>query len=127
LASKISFIILILILLGGCECDSICESGKRTREVLANYKSDAQVINYLVEYYGEGPGNEKYNVFVQWGLDNQNAFISIINSPDISKNVLHLIAYTISDIGYSKEYCDVYKSLPQGSDFKLKDLLLGCV
>ena len=120
------YVFLIVLLLSGCDCDSICQANKQANDFLSEAKSNSEIINFLTKYYGEGPGSETYSVFVKWGLDNQKAFISVVNDPQLTKPIMHLIAYSISDIGLSKQYCELYKSLPKGVEFKLKDLLLGC-
>ncbi|QIZ77547.1 hypothetical protein [Ferrimonas lipolytica] len=125
MASRFS-ILLLLVFLSGCECDSICEANKRAKDFFSEEKSNSEIILFLTDYYGEGPGSETYSIFVKWGLKNQQAFISVVNDPQLTKPVLHLIAYSISDIGLSDKYCEFYSSLPKGVEFKLKDLLLGC-
>ena len=111
----------------GCECDSICESHKATKAKLKSYSSDSELVSFLQTYNGEGPGSEKFAVFVAWGVDNPSEFISILNHQDISEHTLSLISYTISEIGYSKEYCAIYDSAGTGRNVaSIRNAILGC-
>ena len=61
---------LLSIVLVGCGCDSICESHNQTVELLSSYSDDLEVVRFLNQYNGEGPGSEKFSVFVNWGVKN---------------------------------------------------------
>ena len=119
--------ITILLVLTGCECDSICEASKETKKLLNDYSNETEVVRFLQTYNGEGPGSEKYAVFVAWGVKNPEEFISIMNHQSISKQTLDLVSYTISDIGYSKEYCDIYQPEINGRNVvAIRKAILGC-
>ena len=120
--------IIVFLLLTGCECDSICESNKEAKAVLKSYSNQTEVVSFLQAYNGEGPGSEKFAVFIAWGAKNPDEFISIMNHQDITKQTLNLVSYTISDIGYSKEYCEIYKPTVSGRNVvAIRKAILGCV
>ncbi|WP_444942366.1 hypothetical protein ACJJI3_10345 [Microbulbifer sp. ZKSA004] len=118
---------IILLLLTGCECDSICVASKETKNLLKNYSNQTEVVSYLQTYNGEGPGSEKFAVFVAWGVEHPEEFISIMNHQNITEQTLDLISYTISDIGYSKEYCEIYEPSVNGRNVAtIRKAILGC-
>ena len=121
------FIFTFFIFLMGCECDSICEANKQTKSLLNGYKSESEIVEFLQKYNGEGPRSEKFAVFVAWGAKHSKEFISIVNHQKITTKTLGLISYKISDIGYSKEYCDIYNPKATGRNVqKIRKALLGC-
>ena len=120
-------VIAIFLLLTGCECDSICESNKQTKALLKSYSNKTEVISFLQTYNGEGPGSEKFATFVAWGVKHPDEFISIMNHQEITKQTLDLVSYKISDIGYSKEYCDIYNPSITGRNVvAIRKAILGC-
>ncbi|MES9841310.1 MAG: hypothetical protein ABW134_12215 [Candidatus Thiodiazotropha endolucinida] len=117
----------ILLLLVGCECDSICVANKETKSLLNGYSNEIEVVSFLQTYNGEGPGSEKFAVFVAWGVNHPEEFVSIMNHQAITKQTLDLVQYTISDIGYSKEYCDIYQPAINGRNVvAIRKAILGC-
>lgn len=114
--------------LAGCECDSICESHRETNALLASYDKDIQVVNFLNQYNGEGPGSEKFSVFAIWGAQHPQKVVSIIANQHISNQTIDGILYAISDMGQSEAYCDIYKNLtPTENTILMQKRILGCL
>ncbi|MCU7812578.1 MAG: hypothetical protein KZQ77_15325 [Candidatus Thiodiazotropha sp. (ex Notomyrtea botanica)] len=121
------FIITIFLALGGCDCDSICEANKETKDLLSSYKTDADVVKFLKKYNGEGPGSEKFSVFVAWGVEHPMEFISIMDHENFTSKVLNIISYKISESGYIKEYCDIfYQNSTSYNAQVIRQSILGC-
>ena len=117
----------ISFLLVGCTCDSICEANKRTAEFLSQKHSDTEIVEYLNTYIGEAPGTEKYGVFVNWGLENQDRFVAIMNHPSITAKNLRIVLHTISDLKQSANYCQIYKERQETENEKhIRKSLQGC-
>ena len=118
---------IIPFLLYGCECDSICVANRQTTTLLENYESESEVASFLNKYNGEGPGSEKFAVFVAWGVKNPEHFISIMNNKSVSSKTMKMVSYTISDIGYSSEYCEILHQKIGGRNLEtIRRSLLGC-
>ncbi len=124
---KLSKIIILVLLLSGCDCDSICQANRATNAILDNYKTHSEVAKYLNEYIGEAPGAERFNVFVNWGVSNPEEFVAMMNSPEISDKVLDIVIYKISDMGQSEKYCEIYRQRKERTNDKvIRSGLLGC-
>lgn len=112
----------------GCECDSICESGHQTRELLSSFSKELEVVTFLNTYNGEGPGSEKFSTFVKWGARNPSMVVSIISHPQLTEVTLNAVVYAISDMGLSDKYCGIYKKLGNNTDsVKMQKRILGCL
>jgi len=117
----------ITFFLAGCSCDSICEANKDTTEFLNQKHTEGEIIEYLKTYIGEAPGTEKYGVFVNWGLDNQDRFVATMNHPSITSKELGRVLRTISKLNYSERYCQIYRDRHETENEKhIRKSLQGC-
>jgi hypothetical protein len=117
----------VILILSGCECDQICEENKKATDVLDHYKTDTEVLDYLNLYSGEAPSAAKYSVFVIWGAENKNKFLSIMNHPKVNQRNMDFVVYQISDMGLSDLYCKIYASgTKTENDLAIRKRLLGC-
>ncbi|NVJ59489.1 MAG: hypothetical protein HWE27_03820 [Gammaproteobacteria bacterium] len=118
---------LLVLLLVGCECDSICEANKATAEFLDKNPSSEQIIDYLNEYKGEAPGAATYGAMVNWGLKNSSKFVETLNHPKVTNRNLDLIVYKIADYGNHSKWCKIYSDLTEReNDQYIRSRLLGC-
>lgn len=123
---RLSATILVLLLVG-CECDSICEANKATSDFLGTNPSSEQIIDYLNEYKGEALGAATYGAFVNWGIENSTKFVETLNHPRITTRNLDLIVYKIGDYGNHAQWCTIYSDLTvRNNDIYIRSRLLGC-
>lgn len=116
-----------LVLLAGCECDSICDANRETKNFLNSDKTNTEIVNYLNTYIGEAPGAEKYSVFVSWGVNNTRKFVAIMNEKEVTERTINLVTYKISDMGQSNKYCKIYEQRTETeNDKKIRNSILGC-
>jgi len=108
-------------------CDTQHEVDRNYKAALSGMESEEEFVAFLNDSYELGPGNKNYIAFVSWGLDNPEKFFVITENTRLTENSLHLVAYTVSDIGNSEEYCNnLIKSKVGKSVYKIEPLLLGC-
>ncbi|MDH5629579.1 MAG: hypothetical protein OEY96_05425 [Gammaproteobacteria bacterium] len=120
-------VILVLCLLSSCDCDSICQANRETQAFLNDAPSNKEVVDFLGAYIGEAPGAEKYAVFVNWGVLNPDRFVEIMNHPDVTKRIMDITKYKISDMGHSQKYCVIYAHRNETENEKyIRKSLLGC-
>lgn len=94
--------------------------------MLAHYKSDVEVLDFLNSYAGEAPGAARYSAFVIWGVRNKTSFLSIMNNPMVNDRNIELVVYQISDMGLSDSYCKIYQNRTKAkNDLAVRALLLG--
>ena len=108
---RFGLILIWMIFLYGCECDSLCEESRNTKKFLNDVHSNEEIIDYLNSYIGEAPGAERYLVFVNWGADHPERFIELMNHPNTNQRILDLVVYQISDMGQSEKYCEIYAKI----------------
>lgn len=120
------FIALVYLIISGCQQKHSFEEHEETKLLLEHYTTDIEVVEFL-QKSNEGVGSEKFSTFVKWGVEYPERFTSIMNHKDISIPTLQLISYTISDIGYSKEYCNIYNPEVKGNNVHvIRKAILGC-
>ncbi len=117
----------LFVFLSGCDCDPICMAHKEAKAFLNQEHSDSDVVDFLNSYIGEAPGAERYSVFVNWGVSKPEQFVSIMNHPNVTKKILDITAYKISDMGQSDSYCKIYAQRNETENDKyIRKSLLGC-
>jgi hypothetical protein len=122
------FSIGLLLLLSGCSCDPVCEAGKETKSLLSSYSNSVEVVVFLNEYNGEGPGFQKFSEFVIWGAKHPLKAKEIISHSDLQPNILDRVIYSISDMGLSNEYCQIYTTDVESEFAKeMRTRILGCI
>lgn len=122
------FFIGLLLSLTSCSCDPVCEVGKETRSLLSSYSDSLDVVVFLNEYNGEGPGLQKFSDFVIWGAKHPLKVKEIMSHSDLQPNILDGIIFSISDTGLSSEYCKIYNTdLESEFAHKMRSSILGCI
>jgi hypothetical protein len=125
---RVFFIGVFLLSLSGCSCDPVCEAGKETRSLLGSYSDSLEVVAFLNKYNGEGPGFQKFSEFVIWGAKHPMKVKEIMSHSDLQPHILDSVIYSISDMGLSSEYCQIYNS-DGDSEFakEMRNRILGCI
>ena len=124
---KFSLIILVCILLSGCEGDLASHAHRETEEFLSQETSNIEIIDFLNSYTGEASSAWRYEVFVNWGISNSDRFVKVMNHPKVTKRILDIALYKISDLGQSAAYCRIYSRRSNTNNEKyIRESLLGC-
>jgi hypothetical protein len=119
--------ILFSLILVGCHYDPISEAHREAKAFLNQKHTNIEIIEFLDSYIGEAPGAERYAVFVNWGVDNQEQFVEIMNHPKVTKRIMDIVVYKISDMGQSEKYCKIYVQRKTTNNEKhIRKSLLGC-
>jgi len=121
------FLIALVIFSSISGCDTSHKVDRNYKAALSGVKSEKEFIAFLNNSYELGPGNRNYVAFVSWGLDHPEKFFAITENTDLTEKSLHLVGYTLGDIGDSDEYCSNLKKYKVGKyEYRIQSLLLGC-
>ena len=124
---KFGLIVLVCILLSACERDLVSHAHRETEEFLSQEPSNIEIVDFLNSYSGEASSAWRYEVFVSWGISNSDRFVKIMNHPKITKRILDITLYKISDMGQSATYCRIYALRNKTDNEKhIRESLLGC-
>ncbi len=94
--------------------DTIDQAALDTQRILKTYERtrDPKEINsWLIDYHGEAPGHQVMTTLVQWSLEHQSDFITIIDGirQDKQHEFVEKFAFALTDTALDKEFKERFK------------------